>query len=80
MPCAIMCVGSLQVANYPSQLRDPGPCNLRKKAHIDSGTLTLLASQDWLPGSTWQAGQGGLQLLDRQQQWLEVQVPLGGVC
>jgi isopenicillin N synthase-like dioxygenase len=68
---------SLQVANYPSQLLDPGPSNLRKKAHIDSGTLTLLASQDWLPGSNWSAGQGGLQLLNRQQQWLEVQVPPG---
>lgn len=67
----------MQVANYPSLLRDPGPNNLRKKAHIDSGTLTLLASEDWLPGSSWQAGDGGLQLLSPQQEWLEVQVPPG---
>jgi len=64
-----------QVANYPSQLQDPGHSNPRKKAHVDSGTLTLLASEDWLPGSSWQAGDGGLQLLTPQQEWLEVQVP-----
>lgn len=68
---------SLQVANYPSQLVSPSPSNLRKKAHIDSGTLTLLASEDWLPGSNWQAGEGGLQLLSTQQEWLEVEVPQG---
>jgi isopenicillin N synthase-like dioxygenase len=69
----------LQVANYPSQLVDPGSAHLRKKAHVDSGTLTLLAPEDWLPGSSWQAGEGGLQLLNTQQQWLELQVPTGGV-
>ncbi|WIA18229.1 hypothetical protein OEZ85_009699 [Tetradesmus obliquus] len=37
---------NLQVANYPSQLLQPGPHDLRKKAHIESGNLTLLASQD----------------------------------
>lgn len=79
--------GHGQVANYPSQLSDPGHNNPRKKAHVDSGTLTLLASEDWLPGSSWQAGDGGLQLLTPQQEWLEVQVPQGecmrrtaGVC
>lgn len=51
---------------------------MRKKAHVDSGTLTLLASEDWLPGSRWQAGEGGLQLLSTQQEWLELQVPTGG--
>lgn len=70
----------LQVANYPSQLVDPGPLHLRKKAHADSGTLTLLASEDWLPGSSWQAGEGGLQLLSTQQEWLEVAVPQGACC
>ncbi len=67
----------MQVANYPSQLVDPGPSNLWKKAHVDSGTLRLLASEDWLPGSSWQAGEGGLQLLSTQQEWLEVAVPQG---
>jgi isopenicillin N synthase-like dioxygenase len=66
-----------QVANYPSQLLPPGPSNLRKKAHTDSGTLTLLASQDYLHGSGWQAGNGGLQLLSASRQWLEVEVPPG---
>jgi isopenicillin N synthase-like dioxygenase len=68
---------TLQVANYPSQLLPPGPHDLRKKAHADSGTLTLLASQDYLPGSGWQAGDGGLQLLSAAGQWLEVEVPPG---
>jgi isopenicillin N synthase-like dioxygenase len=59
----------------------PGPGNLRKKAHADSGTLTLLASQDYLPGSGWRAGDGGLQLLSASGQWLEVEVPPGtGNC
>lgn len=70
----------MQVANYPSQLLPPGPQELRKKAHVDSGTLTLLASQDYLPGSSWQAGDGGLQLLSAQGQWLEVEVPPGGLA
>lgn len=69
----------LQVANYPSQLIEPGPNNLRKKAHVDSGTLTLLASQDWAPDSGWKAGDGGLQLLNSQGQWVEVEVPQGRV-
>ncbi|WIA18228.1 hypothetical protein OEZ85_009699 [Tetradesmus obliquus] len=68
---------NLQVANYPSQLLPPGPHDLRKKAHIDSGSLTLLASQDYLPGSGWRAGNGGLQLLSASGQWLEVQVAPG---
>jgi hypothetical protein len=76
--CALLCI-SQQVANYPSQLIDPGSSHhLRKKAHVDSGTLTLLASEDWLPGSNWQAGEGGLQLLNTQLEWLELQVPTGG--
>lgn len=67
----------LQVANYPSQLCAPGAHHLRKKAHVDSGTLTLLASEDWSPGSHWQPGDGGLQLWGREGQWLEVEVPQG---
>ena len=69
-----------QVANYPSQLLDPstlGPDHMRKKAHTDSGLLTLLASEDWLPGSSWAAGDGGLQLLSARGEWLEVAVPEG---
>lgn len=46
---------NMQVANYASLVMWPegaGGC-MRKKAHVDSGTLTLLASDDWLGGS-WQ--------------------------
>lgn len=68
---------ALQVAHYPPQLLDPGPDNLRKKAHVDSGTLTLLASDDWEAGSCREAGQGGLQLLNAQGQWVQVDVPPG---
>ena len=45
---------------------------------MDSGTLTLLASDDWLEGSEWQPGDGGLQLLNGNDEWVEVQVPPGG--
>jgi len=71
-----VCLG-MQVANYPSQLHAPSSADLRKKAHVDSGTLTLLASQDWLTGSNWSVGDGGLQLLSAQGDWREVQVPQG---
>lgn len=46
---------NMQVASYSSLIVWPeglGAC-MRKKAHVDSGTLTLLASDDWL-GGTWQ--------------------------
>lgn len=67
----------MQVANYPTQLVPPGPDHLRKKAHVDSGTLTLLASDDWLEGSYWEPGDGGLQLMNAAGQWVEVAVPPG---
>lgn len=66
---------SHQVANYPAQLRQTH--ELRKKAHVDSGALTLLAAEDWLPGSTWRPGDGGLQLLNAAGEWVEVAVPQG---
>ncbi len=68
---------SLQVAHYPSQIVSPGPDNLRKKAHVDSGTITLLVSQDWEDGSAWTPGDGGLQLMNANGQWQEVAVPQG---
>lgn len=64
-----------KVANYPSQLQQTD--ELRKKAHADSGALTLLASEDWLPGTTWRPGDGGLQLLNAAGRWVEVAVPEG---
>jgi isopenicillin N synthase-like dioxygenase len=50
---------------------------MRKKAHTDSGLLTLLVSEDWLPSSGWRAGDGGLQLLNARGEWVEVAVPEG---
>lgn len=46
----------LQVSNYSSLVQWPQGPNacMRKKAHVDSGTLTILASDDWLSGH-WQA-------------------------
>lgn len=45
----------MQVSNYGSLVlwpKGPNAC-MRKKAHADSGTLTILASDDWLDG-VWQ--------------------------
>eukprot|EP00892_Ulva_mutabilis_P008272 jgi/Ulvmu1/5817/UM025_0074.1 len=71
---------NMQVANYSSLVVWPegrDAC-MRKKAHVDSGTLTILASDDWL-GGTWQPGDGGLQLLSRGGSWQEVVVPRGAL-
>lgn len=46
----------VQVSNYSSLVEWPqgrDAC-MRKKAHVDSGTFTILASDDWLSGN-WQA-------------------------
>jgi isopenicillin N synthase-like dioxygenase len=48
---------------------------LRKKAHADSGTLTILAR-----GAATEGAAGGLQLLDgRADTWVDVPVLPGGV-
>jgi isopenicillin N synthase-like dioxygenase len=38
---------NLQVANYSSLIVPPPEGCFRKKAHVDSGTLTVLVSDDW---------------------------------
>jgi len=67
-----------QLAAYPGQWLDPGPDNLRKKAHVDSGALTLLVSDDWQHGSGWDPTDGGLQLMTSGGEWVQVVVPPGG--
>lgn len=44
--CCDAHTSNLQVANY-SSLVVPAGSVLRKRAHADSGTLTILASDDW---------------------------------
>jgi isopenicillin N synthase-like dioxygenase len=44
---------NLQVANYSSLGVPPDGGVTRKKSHLDSGTFTILASDDWSRG-TWQ--------------------------
>lgn len=76
---------NLQVANYPTidhRLWDAADCSvpLRKKAHADSGTLTILAR-----GAATEGAAGGLQvLLDGradvpENTWVDVPVLPGGV-
>jgi len=52
---------------------------MRKKAHTDSGLLTLLASEDWLDASGWRPWDGGLQLMNAEGRWVEVAVPQGAL-
>ena len=68
---------NLQVANYPSLLpeawsdRAPPP---RKKAHADSGTLTILARAAATEGT-----RGGLQILDGvDDEWVDAPCLPGG--
>jgi isopenicillin N synthase-like dioxygenase len=53
----------MRVINYPDQLEDPLPGQLRAGAHSDYGTLTILRSENVA---------GGLQVLDRAGSWLDV--------
>jgi isopenicillin N synthase-like dioxygenase len=53
----------MRVINYPDQAEDPLPGQLRAGAHSDYGTLTILRSENVV---------GGLQVLDRAGQWVDV--------
>ncbi|MET9474992.1 isopenicillin N synthase family dioxygenase [Streptomyces sp. NPDC002917] len=50
---------------YPQQPEPPAPGQLRKGMHSDWGSLTILYQDD---------GPGGLQVLDKAGQWLDVPV------
>jgi len=72
---------NLQVASYPSQAAPvpDGARDLRKKAHVDSGTLTLLFADDWMPGSAFSPERGGLELQLGDGSWQRCDVPAGSV-
>ncbi|CAG9466333.1 unnamed protein product [Pedinophyceae sp. YPF-701] len=76
---------NMQVANYPSLLSEPGPDDIRKKAHTDSGTMTLLLSDGWMRrGHRRQGaprkgpGLGGLELYVGGE-WVPVRVEEGAI-
>lgn len=65
-------ISGLRVLNYPDQPAPPEPGQLRAGAHTDYGAVTILKSEN---------APGGLQVLDRRQQWLDVHtVPDSFVC
>lgn len=55
----------LRLINYPDQPTDPLPGQLRAGAHSDYGTLTILRAEN---------APGGLQVLSRQGEWLDVNI------
>ncbi len=60
-------VAILRTRYYPGQKEAPLPGQLRAAAHTDFGTLTLILTED---------KPGGLQVFDRNKQWIDV--PAGG--
>jgi isopenicillin N synthase-like dioxygenase len=58
----------LRIINYPPQVAQPEPGQLRAGAHTDYGTLTILLSENVA---------GGLQVLTRAGEWVDVRVPPG---
>lgn len=54
---------ALRLLNYPEQTRAPEPNQIRAGEHTDYGSITILL-QDKV---------GGLQVLDRQKQWRDVE-------
>ena len=57
-------MSSLAINHYPAQETPPLPGQLRAGAHTDFGTLTIVAAT---------SGPGGLQIRNRQKQWVDVQ-------
>ena len=73
---------NLQVANYPT-LRSgdwaaPDAAPPRKKAHADSGTITILARERNLQTAETDRRRGGLQVLVGDDVWADVPTLAGG--
>ena len=62
-------ISRLRVRNYPEQLTEPMPGQIRAGAHSDYGSLTILAAED---------KPGGLQVCNAAGQW--VNVPIAADC
>jgi isopenicillin N synthase-like dioxygenase len=56
-------ISRLRVRNYPAPLEPPVPGQLRAGAHSDYGSLTILKTED---------RPGGLQVLGKDDDWLDV--------
>ena len=73
---------NLQVANYPTlrsgDWESPATAPPRKKAHADSGTITILARERRHRPSTQTRFAGGLQVLVGDDVWADVPTLEGG--
>lgn len=61
-------ISALRVLHYPAQSGAPEAGQLRAGAHSDYGTLTILLSQNV---------SGGLQVMSKQGDWIDVHAPAG---
>lgn len=59
-------ISQLTIVNYPEQIEAPSQSQFRASAHTDFGALTLLLAED---------KPGGLQVLQRNGEWLNVAPP-----
>jgi len=59
-------IGTMRLNYYPAQTTPPRPGQLRASAHTDYGGFTILSGED-VPG--------GLQVLTRGNQWVDVPTP-----
>ena len=58
-------MSTMMVTNYPEQLKEPLPGQLRCGAHTDYGTITLLRAED---------KPGGLEVLNEHNEWVTVPI------
>ena len=58
-------ISRLRVRNYPAQLTEPMPGQIRAGAHSDYGSLTILAAED---------KPGGLQVCNATGEWVDVPI------
>jgi isopenicillin N synthase-like dioxygenase len=63
-------ISILRFINYPDQATDPLPGQLRAGAHTDYGSLTIVRQED---------RPGGLQVMDKGGEWLDVPVVPGAL-